>query len=178
MRVVNRRFLFRKRVLVPLGGGVALVALAWFVLLPWVVRGRVDAVLHQLKLRDATFRVTRATPWSSTVRDIDAGDGNHIDELRVSYSIEGLWNRRVDNIRITGLQLTAEVREGGATIKPLEAMMREGPATSKPVEHTDDAETAAASATAADWPFRSVRVVDSVLHVRTPRRVIEVPFEA
>jgi hypothetical protein len=175
MRVVNRRFLLRKRVLIPLGSGVVLMLLAWFVLLPWVVRWRVDAVLDQLKLRDATYRVTRATPWTSTVRDIDAGDGNRIDELRVTYSIEGLWNRRVDNIRVKGLHLTADVREGGATIKPLEAMIREAPAASQPAAPVlPDATTA----TARDWPFRSVRVEDSELLIRTPQRSIALPFKA
>src|SRR5687768_4175092 len=175
MRVVNRRFLLRKRVLIPLGSGIGMLVLAWFVLLPWVVRWRVDAVLDQLKLRDATYRVTRATPWTSTVRDIDAGDGNRIDELRVTYSIEGLWNRRVDNIRVKGLHLTADVREGGATIKPLEAMIREAPATTQPSAPAPDDVTAAS---ARDWPFRSVRVEESELIIRTPQRSIALPFEA
>ncbi len=175
MRVVNRRFLLRKRVLIPLVSGIGLLLLSWFVLLPWVVRGRVDAVLKRLNLRDATYRVTRATPWTSTVRDIDAGDGNRIDELRVTYSIEGLWNRRVDNIRIKGLQLTADVREGGATIKPLEAIIRGAPSASQPTARTvaDDV-----AATASDWPFRSVRVEDSELIVRTADRSIALPFKA
>src|SRR5688572_496013 len=176
MRVVNRRFLLRKRVLIPLGSGIGMLVLAWFVLLPWVVRWRVDAVLDQLKLRDATYRVTRATPWTSTVRDIDAGDGNRIDELRVTYSIEGLWNRRVDSIRVKGLQLTADVREGGATIKALEAMIREAPAASQPAAAAPSEDTAAASAR--DWPFRSVRVEESQLVIRTPQRSIALPFKA
>ena len=176
MGVVNGRFFLRKRVLVPLGAGVALMVLAWFVLLPWVVRGRVRAVLHQLNVGDATFRVTRATPWSSTVRDIDAGDGNHIDALRVSYSVEGLWNRRVDNIRIEGLQLTADVREGCATIKPLEAMMTAARAASQPATQPED--LPAADASQSDWPFRTVRVDDSMLVVRTPDRSIGLPFSA
>src|SRR5688572_21850186 len=96
MTVVKRRFLLRKRVLIPLGGGIGLLLLAYFILLPWVVRNRVEAVLRQLKLGHATYRVTRATPWTSTVRDIDAGGGNRIDVLRVTYSVEGLWHRRVD----------------------------------------------------------------------------------
>jgi hypothetical protein len=176
MRVLNRRFLLRKRVLVPLGTGVALLVVSWYVLLPWVVRGRVDAVLHQLNLRDVTFRVTRATPWSSTVRDIDAGDGNRIDELRVSYSAQGLWHRRVDNIRVTGLQLTADVREGGASIKPIEVIMRQAPPASGPAAEPVAEEEAPASAR--DWPFRSVRVEDSLLTVRTPDRAITLPFNA
>ena len=175
MRVVNRRFLLRKRVLIPLVSGIGMLVLAWFVLLPWVVRWRVDAVLDQLKLRDATYRVTRATPWTSTVRDIDAGDGNHIDELRVTYSIEGLWNRRVDNIRVKGLQLTAEMREGGATIKPLEAMIREAPAASQPSAGKGAKDV---GASARDWPFRSVRVEESQLVIRTPQRSIALPFTA
>ena len=176
MRVVNRRFLLRKRVLIPLGSGVVLMLLGWFVLLPWVVRWRVDAVLDQLKLRDATYRVTRATPWTSTVRDIDAGDGNRIDELRVTYSIEGLWNRRVDNIRVKGLHLTADVREGEATIKPLEAIIREGPSASQPAVPQAPPDVAAASAR--DWPFRSVRVEESELTIRTSQRSIALPFNA
>src|SRR5688572_25207196 len=176
MRVVNRRFLLRKRVLIPLVSGIGMLVLAWFVLLPWVVRWRVDAVLDQLKLRDATYRVTRATPWTSTVRDIDAGDGNRIDELRVTYSIEGLWNRRVDSIRVKGLQLTADVREGGATIKALEAMIREAPAASQPSAPAPGDDIAAASAR--DWPFRSVRVEESQLVIRTPQRSIALPFKA
>lgn len=174
MRVVNRRFLLRKRVLIPVGSGAALLLLAWFVLLPWVVRGRVEAVLHQLNLRDVTFRVTRATPWSSTVRDIDAGDGNHIDALRVTYSIEGLWNRRVDAVRVMGLQVTADVGDGGVRIAPLDAMLGAAPAASRPAAAGD----AVTPAGADDWPFRSVRVEDSTVVVRTPDRTITLPFQA
>src|SRR5215211_1616055 len=127
--VKRRRWFLRKRVLLPLVGGVGVFLIAYFALLPWVVHNRVDAVLRQLKLTNVTFRVTRATPWTSTVRDIDAGDGNRIDELRVTYSVGGLWHRRVDNIRVKGLKLTADVHVGGVRIAPLDALMRGAPAT-------------------------------------------------
>ena len=110
--VAQRHWFLRKRVLIPLGGVIALGALAYFIGLPWVVRGRVEAVLHQLHLRNVTYRVTRATPWTSTVRDIDAGDGTRVDELRVTYSAGGLWHRRVDNIHVRGLHVTADLRAG------------------------------------------------------------------
>jgi hypothetical protein len=176
MTVVKRRFLLRKRVLIPLGCGVALLLLAWFVLLPWVVRWRVNVVLRQLNLDGVTFRVTRATPWTSTVRDLDDAAGNRIDVLRVTYSVEGLWNRRVDNIRVSGLHLTAEVREGRAGIAPLDAILSGSPQpSSQPAVHEAAEEVAA---TAADWPFRSVRVEDSTLTVRTPQRAIVLPVKA
>jgi hypothetical protein len=174
MTDVKRRWFLRKRVLIPLGSGLALGLLAYFVLLPWVVRERVEAVLHQLNLRNVTYRVTRATPWTSTVRDIDAGDGTRVDELRVTYSAGGLWHRRVDNIHVTGLHVTADMRGGTFSLGPLDAILRASP-TSQP---TRAAPAAEAPASAEDWPFLRVRVDDSSLVVRTSQREITLPLRA
>jgi hypothetical protein len=177
MTVVKRPLLHRlrrKRVIIPLGAGLALGVLAYFVLLPWAVRGRVEAVLHQLNLRNVTYRVTRATPWTSTVRDIDAGYGTRVDELRVTYSAGGLWRRRVDNIHVRGMQVTADLRAGTFSLGPLDAVLRASP-TSQPAKATPASE---APASAEDWPFLRVRVEDSTLVVRTPDRAITLPFKA
>jgi len=169
-----RRFLLRKRVLIPLGVGVLLMFLGYFVALPWVVRGRVKAVLHQLKLDDATFRVSSATPWASIIRDIDAGDGNRIDELRVTYSAGRLWDRRIDRVQIKGLQLTADVRDGKATIPALDALLRAPAAATRA---TQPVTTTAPATPPKNWPFLSITIADSKLIVRTPERQIDVPAE-
>jgi hypothetical protein len=176
-RPTRRRWFLRKRVLIPLGTGIALILLGYFLVLPWVVRGRVEAVLSQLKLRDVTFRVTRATPWTSTVRDIDAGGGTRIDLLRVTYSAGGLWHRRVDNIRIDGLHLAADVHEGKLSLGPLDAMLR-GSATQPSTTATaPTSPETQEEASAEDWPFRSIRMEGSELVVRTPQREIALPFK-
>jgi len=173
----RRRWFLRKRVLIPLGAAIALLVLGYFIVLPWVVRGRVEAVLRQLKLRDVTFRVTRATPWTSTVRNIDAGGGTRIDVLRVTYSAGGLWHRRVDNIRIGGLHLVADVREGKVSLGPLDAMLRGSASQPSANATSPTAPETPEEASADDWPFRSIRIEDSELVVRTPQREVTLPFE-
>jgi hypothetical protein len=162
MRRVARRVL-RKRVLAAFGGAIALVALLHWVVLPWLVRDRVRAVLDEAGLGRATFRVTRATPWATEIRDLELGDGNRVDRVKVRYDVQDLTQREVDEIIVTGATLAADPRNWPIEKKQSAATTRATTSTTRPKQPP------------IELPFDRLRFEDSQIVLGNGRKV---PFDA
>ena len=108
LRGAIKRRLRRPRTLITLGSALVLVLIVHFVVMPWVVRGRVRAALDEAGFGSATFRVTSALPWATELRDLVLDKNSVIDRARVKYNVVSLWNREVDEIVLSGATLSAD----------------------------------------------------------------------
>ena len=158
MRRIARRVL-RKRTLGAFGGAIALVALLNYVVLPWLVRDRVRAVLDEAGLGRATFRVTRVTPWSTEIRDLELGEGNRVDRVKVRYNVQDLTQREVDEIIVTGATLAADPRKWPIEKKRSAASTPASTTTSRPKQPR------------IELPFDRLRIEDSQIVLGNGRKV-------
>jgi len=149
LRTLARRVL-RKRTLAAFAAAIALVLLFHYVLMPWIVRDRVRAALETAGLRDAKFRVTRATLWATDIRDLVLNESNRVDRVRVRYNVHDLWEREVREIAISGATLSADPNAW-----PIEPK--------KPATRTATTATSKPKQPMIDLPFLRLRVEKSQL---------------
>jgi hypothetical protein len=105
-----RRWIVRPRVIAPVAAALLLAIVFQFILMPVIVRGRVQSALAEAGLAKATFRVTRATLWKTVVRDLQLAPDQRVDKLEVQYSLNDLWQRQVNTIVVSGGRLPADWR--------------------------------------------------------------------
>jgi hypothetical protein len=114
--------------------------LVYFVILPWIVRNRVKAVLRAQGLEAFSFHVPVATLRRAMMTDLKVGDGeNHIDRLIVQYSMSSLRQGRLDSIRVEGMNLVASVgADGTINLGPLAPLLKRAGTkpTTQPTEPT------------------------------------------
>jgi hypothetical protein len=81
-----------RRITVAFAAAGVLIVLAQWMLLPWLLHNRIAAALGDAGVRDARFRVTRATLWGSRLSDLTAGDGAtlRLQQVDLDYSLADL----------------------------------------------------------------------------------------
>jgi hypothetical protein len=104
-------------VLIALAIVVVTLAAAHFFVMPRLVRSRVNAALRIAGLDDATFTVSRATPWGSQLRDVKVASGDSAARVDINYSANDLWNGRLDLLRIVGLRYAIPSSQAAATTR-------------------------------------------------------------
>jgi hypothetical protein len=148
----RRRWFLRRRVILGcFAGAIVLVLLFQFVLMPWVVRDRVRAAFRQAGLSEATWRVSRATPWATEIRDVAFGPVNRVDKVRVTYTVQTLFEREVKGITLSGATLSIDPADWPFDRKPSSATRKSPPATSR------------TPSPAIDLPFSQLRLESSQL---------------
>jgi hypothetical protein len=154
--------------LVVIGSVAAIVALVWFVALPWVLRNRVQSVLQNAGVSGVEFHVASATPWGSVLTRIQAGQGNAlgINRIVLDYTPSDLIDGRVHAIHIRGGRLDLHVHDGRVDLSPLTAMIFQRRGSIKP-----------APATQPSLPVDEVDLMDCQVVFRTDRQTIHVPVD-
>src|SRR5438105_3608061 len=90
--------------------GAALVAavvaavVAYFVVLPWLVRREIVAALNAVGIADVHFDVRRATPWNLALANVKVGNAgwDSIAGIVASYSPGTLEDHRINELRLQG----------------------------------------------------------------------------
>jgi hypothetical protein len=163
----------RPRVLAAIGVAGIGLALSWFIVLPWLLRNRVEAVLRGAGVGDVTFHVAEATPWGSTLTSVEAGeqDALGIERLKIEYSPWDLWNGRLHALRIRGARLELRVREGRVDLSPLTAFVlgKDRPTTK--------AISPGPAAGEMSLPLERITLVDSTIVFQTDRGAVQIPVD-
>jgi len=103
----------RRKILLWVAGCLAGAAvLGYFVLLPWVVRRAVMNGLRDAGVREPAFSLRHVSPFSTRITDLRAGGEASLEELSVFYTPGSLLAMRVREVRIDGLELQMDLREG------------------------------------------------------------------
>lgn len=163
----------KSRALILFSAAAISLALAWFVVLPWLLRNRVQAVLREAGVGDVRFDVAEATPWGSTLTSVEAGDqaALGIERLRIQYSPLDLWNERLHALRIRGGRLELRVVDGRVDFGPLTAFLlrKDRPTTSRA-----SGESGGAGPT---LPLERIELVESTLVFQTDRSAVQIPVD-
>jgi hypothetical protein len=138
-------------------------AAAYLLLLPWLVRDRVRAVLLEAGFDRVTFDLSRSTLWSAQLQNVVLGqqDPVRIERIDLHYGPSILRTGHLQTIRLTGIELVGadEPQPGKAISLPI-ALRQLGRRSEvrdvAPVERTPH------------LPFDRVEIRDSTLIVPSP----------
>jgi hypothetical protein len=157
----RRRSLFRFAFVVAAGLTLALV-LAYAFLLPWVVHRKIASALDSMGLTPVRFDVHRVTPWTLELRDVQAGDvtPDRISAIVVDYSPAVLRSGRIHTVRLTGVDVTLDLRKGRIDTGP----WADGKFSTKPK-----------ALAALDLPFDRLELESSSLTLTLARQTIRLP---
>ena len=159
----RRRYLFRIAFLLAAGLALALV-FSYLFLLPWLVHRKIEAAVRSMGLKTMRFEVRRVTPWRLELTDVQTGDvvPDRIADVAIDYSPAVLRNGRLRAIRLTGVDVTLDLRNGRIDTGPLS----DGKFTAKP--------TATARA-ALDLPFDRIDLESSYVTLKLAGKTIRLP---
>jgi hypothetical protein len=162
----------RRRILVIFStfGGVLVTGaiLIYVLVIPWLVRNRLSAVLRAQGLNEFTFHVPVATLRRAMITDLKIANGdNRIDKLIVHYSPTSISQGRLDTIRIEGMSLVGSVSADGTfNAGPLAPILKK--ATTQPAA-TQPSESAI-------LPADRIELESSKLIIKSPKTTTELPL--
>ena len=157
----RRRSFSRLAFLVAANLTVALV-ISYAFLLPWLVHRKIASALRSTGLTTVRFDVRRVTPWTLELTDVQAGDvtPDRIAAIVIDYSPSVLRDGRIHAARLTGADITLDLRKGRIDIGPLS----DGKFSSKP-----------ATGAALDLPFDRLDLESSSVTLKLARQTIRLP---
>ena len=158
-----------RRVLLPLlllGMGIAAV---FFWALPRFLES--DTLQAKLPIGPATWEIRRAGPGGLDVADLRLGPKNRptltADALRVDYAPASLLGGRIAAVRLSGVRLFLEWRDGRLVLRSLDELRLPEP-ESKPVPDGESAPPVSVG---------RVRIDSGFLHIDAPAGSFLLPFE-
>lgn len=158
----------RKIILSLLTVAVVVTVLAYLFVLPIIVQRTLLRSLAEAGVRDPQLSVAHVSLFSTRISDFQAGGATSVAGLTVSYTPASLWGLRVQDIRVKGLVVRMNLREGQmdfGTLGDILARSRKAPgATTQPAR----ASTAI--------PLDRIECTESKLIIETPEGEIELPL--
>ena len=156
--MTRRRFLLRTGYAIAVA--VVLAAAAYVFFLPWIVRRELAAALNAAGLPGVQFDVRGVSPFSLDLIDFQArGAADRIGAVAMRYTPASLWHRRVQGIRLVGVELALAVRDGRFDAGPFGGFKSTGPpAGPGPLDLPFDRIDLESSAVALQLPGRTIRV--------------------
>ena len=131
-------------------------------LLPWLVHRKIAAALGSMGLTAVRLDVRRVTPWRLELTDLRAGDvtPHRIAAVVVDYSPALLRNGRIRAVRLTGVDVTLDLRNGRIDT----GVPSDGKSSTKP--------TARATL---DLPFDRIDLESSSVNLKLTRQTTRLP---
>ena len=145
------------------------ILLLHVVVLPWIVRDRLGAILRAQKLEPFSFRVPIAGFGQALVTNLKFGEGEtRVERMVCKYSISSLREGRLDSIRVDKMHIIATVtKEGRLDLGPLSPLL-EPSGEKKPPPHPSPSEPVA-------LPAPRIELLDSTLILKLKDHDLELP---
>jgi hypothetical protein len=157
-----------------LGGALACVVLAYFLILPMVVGRIAKQTLHSMGIEDVSLDVSRASLWHAHLDDVVIGAEKEIEihDIGLHYTPREVIGGNLNAIVLSGVTASLSIKDGKIDF---------GPATNILAKRAREATQPAkkpAPATNATLPVDHVVLRDSKLVIDTPRGKLEWPMNA
>jgi len=133
--------------------------------LRWFIHRQIIAALHSAGIRVVQVSVRRVTPWTLELTDLQTGEAapDRIATIAVGYSPSTLWNRRVSEVRLSGVDVSLALGDGRFDIGPLSGIKSSG--------------TSKGPAAPLDLPFNRIVLQSSSITVHLPAETLHVPAQ-
>src|SRR4051812_15459945 len=105
------------------GGASILLAVAYFVALPALVRNRVAAELSPAGFTHATFPLNSVRFFRSEMTDLKVSDDASLKRLIVTYTHFGVFSGTIRWLKVEGLELAVDYKDGRISISALDQFM-------------------------------------------------------
>jgi len=145
------------------------MVLGYFIVLPLLVRRVLASSLQDIGVRDASFSIQHVSLFSTRITGFSASGETSLEEITVGYTPASLVEGRIQEVRVDGLKMLIDLREGKFDLGTLGDVLK---------RHAE-APTSTTKPDLADvrLPLDRIAIGRSQILLRTPEREISLPFE-
>lgn len=139
--------------------------LTWVIGLRWFVHRQIIGALHSAGIGVVQVDVRRVTPWSLELTDFRAGKAaaDRVATIDVRYSPSTLWNHRVSDVRLMGVNVDLALGDRRIDVGPL--------------SNIKSSRSSKASAASLDLPFDQIVVQSSSVTFHMSGGTLKLPTQ-